>query len=139
MNTDQNKRNLQRVFDEAFNRGDLRVIDELCAPDYILHDATGDYQGPQGFKNFVKMYRTAFPDTHIQVLDLIAEGDQVAARSMYTGTNTGAFMGIPATGKAVKATGIVVTRMEGDRAAESWTANDSLGLMQQLGLGPRMA
>ena len=82
------------------------------------------------------MYLTAFPDLHFTVEDLIAEGDKVVARLTVRGTQQGAFMGIPPTGKHVTVTGIDINRLAGGKSVEHWLNMDTLGLLQQLGVIP---
>jgi predicted ester cyclase len=75
----------------------------------------------------------AFPDVHFTVNLEIAEDDLVAVHWSYVATNTGPFLGRPATGKAVTDTGVTIFRIEDGRIAEMWMVQDSLGLMRQLG------
>ncbi len=82
------------------------------------------------------MYRGAFPDMNITMEDMVAEGDKVVARWTAQGTNTGEIMGMPPTGKAFKATGMNMFRLNDGKVAEVWTNFDDLGMMQQLGIIP---
>jgi predicted ester cyclase len=82
------------------------------------------------------MFLTAFPDLHFTVEDMIAEGDKVVARITMSGTQQGAFMGIPPTGKHVAFTAIDINRIAGGKSVEHWWEMDALGLMQQLGVVP---
>jgi steroid delta-isomerase-like uncharacterized protein len=82
---------------------------------------------------------TAFPDMHWVVEDLIAEGDKVVSRYTVRATHRGDFMGVPATGKVVTYTGILISRFAGGKFVEEWESLDMLGLMQQLGAIPQMA
>ncbi len=66
MSAEENKAVLRRIEEEIFNKGDLAVVDELIAPDYVYHGSGGqEYKGPEGFKQIVTMFRTAFPDLHM--------------------------------------------------------------------------
>ena len=82
-------------------------------------------------------YRQAFPDLHVTVEDLIAEGDRVAARLRFRGTHLGELDGIAPTGRRVDCTGIVISRIEEGKIAEDWANFDDLGMMQQLRLVPK--
>ena len=97
MSTEENKALARRVLEEMFNAGNLDVADELLAPDYVDHDPTlpEDVHGPEGFKEYVATYRSAFPDLHIQIEDQIAEGDRVATRWTGTGTHNGELRASP--------------------------------------------
>ena len=140
MSTEQNKALLHRIFEE-WNKHNLAGIDELCAPDYVAHGAL-----PPGFspdRASLRQLRialwTAFPDMHLVVDDLIAEGDKVVLRYTFHGTHQGEYMGIPPTGKQVSVTGIEIDRIEDDNFVETWGSMDTLGFMQQLGVIPQMA
>jgi predicted ester cyclase len=78
----------------------------------------------------------AFPDLHLTIEDLIAEGDKVASRDTNSGTHRGAFMGVAATGKAVTYNETFIARFAAGRIVESWAIVDALSLMRQLGLVP---
>ena len=141
MSTEQNKAMDRRVYEEAWNGGNLAVIDEVVAANYVDHDPQpiGALEGVEGLKQSVAMYRTAFPDVHFTIEDHIAEGDLLVTRWMARGTHQGAFMGIPPTGKQAMVTGISITRWASGQVAEGWTNFDALGLLQQLGAVPPMS
>ncbi len=80
------------------------------------------------------MFRSAFPDLHITVEDQIQENEQVVTRFSIHGTYEGDLMGIPATGKKFKVSGISIIRFEHGTAVEEWIEEDGLGLMRQLGI-----
>ncbi len=80
------------------------------------------------------MLRAAFPDLHVTAEDIIAEGDKVVVRGTISGTHKGEFMGIPATGKEGRVTGISTFRLADGKVCEGWAESDSLGLLIQLGL-----
>jgi predicted ester cyclase len=82
------------------------------------------------------MLRSAFPDFHATIDDIIAEGDKVVLRQTWTGTHKGEFMGIPPTGKRVSFGVIDIIRVDGDKCVEHWGQMDNAGLMQQLGAVP---
>ncbi len=136
-----NKQLSRRVAEEAFSRGNMEVIDELIAEDFVNHDPTsppGLPPGREGVKELVRFYRGAFPDTQLIIDDQIAEGDKVVTRYTARGTHQGDFAGIPPTGRQVTGTGITIDRIEGGKIVETWTHWDNLGLLQQLGVVPAM-
>ncbi len=90
-------------------------------------------RGPDGHKAIGRLFRTAFPDLEWRIDDLIAEGDKVVARTTMSGTQTGEFFGIPATGRRVSMTGVHVFRVQDGKIAEHWGSNDDLSLLRQLG------
>jgi steroid delta-isomerase-like uncharacterized protein len=139
--SDQNKSLARRAIDEVFNQGKLDVIPELTAANAIFHDPGvpgGKFVGPDGLKQFVQIYRTAFPDIHLTINDQIAEGDKVVTRWTGTGTHKGELMGIKPTGKHSTVTGVTLERFEAGKVAESWFNYDMLGMLQQLGVVPTM-
>jgi len=137
MSVEQNKAKQGRVWGEVFNKGNLAIIPELFAPNYIYHGPMGmEAKGPEGFKQMVTMYRTAFPDLHVTIEDMVAEGDKVVSRFTLRGTHKGEYMGIAPTGKKVTITGILITRWVGGKEVEASGVADTLTMMQQLGVVP---
>ena len=136
MGTNENKAIVRRFIEQAFNDGNLAVIDELVASGYINHVAPADVRGREGMKTFVTTYRTAFPDYACTIDDQVAEGDKVVTRWTVRGTQHGDLMGIPPTGKQVSLPGVVVDRIANGQLVESWLQADVLGMMQQLGVVP---
>ncbi len=134
--SEENKALIQRFVEEAFNKGNLDVADEVYASTFISHDPTApEGQGsPEGVKQFVSTYLSAFPDGHTTVEDSIAEGDKVAYRWTFRGTHQGELMGISPTGEQVEITGITINRLSGGKIEEQWNLFDQLGMLQQLGV-----
>jgi len=131
---------LERRFYEEANKGKaaaLAVMDELYAIDFVYHSSTGrDIRGIKDYKQHISDMFSAFPDLHATIDDMVAEGDKVAVRLSLTGTNNGAFMGIPPTNKKVTMWEIQIDRVAGGKFVEGWSRYDTLGMMQQLGLIP---
>ena len=128
---------IRRIFDEAFNRGNLAVVDEVLAPDHHAHIIIdGAPHGPQGLKLMIAIFRTAFPDLHCTVEDEIVTDNKFAVRWSLRGTHRGMFLGNPPTGKQVDVLGIIFGRTENGRIIEDWTLTDQLGILQQLGIVP---
>ncbi len=139
MGTESNKAVVLRVFDEIFNQGDVSVVEEIFSADYVDHSAPPGFPpGLGSLKQSVMLFRRAFPDLHIQIEDLIAEGDKVVARLTYQGTHLGDFMGIPPSGKKLSESGIAIDALKDGKIVEHWVVRDDLGLLQQLGVIPGM-
>ncbi len=140
MSTEDNKALVRRAIEEVWNQGNVALADELYAPTVIYQNpGVADVRTLEDFKRFVTAFRSAFPDGHTTIEDLIAEGDQVVLRYTFRGTNTGDFvtpMPLPATGKQVIMTGIAIARVTSGKAVEVLDMGDNLGLLQQLGLIP---
>lgn len=132
-----NKEIVRRLNEEPWS-GNFAVIDELASPDYVGYDpATPEpTRGPQGLKDFVQEYLSAFPDGRVTVDQQIADGDYVATRWTGRGTHQGELMGFAPTGKQVTVTGITISRIAGGKVAEEWSNWDTLGMLQQIGAVP---
>ena len=130
-----NKELVRRSNDEIWGDGNLALIDDYVADDYVEHNTAypDPIQGPEGYKENVRMVRAAFPDMDVTTEDLIAEGDKVVARYTITGTHEGAFMGMEPTGETVAVEGISIGRLEDGQVVEGWSNIDVLGMLQQLG------
>ena len=125
---------VQRVADEIWNRGNLPAADELFADDFINHDPNpGGVTDLEGYKRWVRRWRAAFPDYHVEVHDLIAEGDRVGVRYTVTGTHQGEFFGVPASGIGVTMKGINLYRLDQGKIVEVHHSYDLLGVGQQIG------
>lgn len=127
---------VRRWIEEAFNNGNLSRADQVFAANYVDHDpGTPDLPtGPEAARQVVTTYRTAFPDVHLTIDDIVAIGDRLIFRWTATGTHQGDLRGIPATGKRATVTGITISRVANGKVVEDYTSWDTLGLMQQLGL-----
>jgi steroid delta-isomerase-like uncharacterized protein len=141
MSAESNKALSRRLLEEAFNAGNIDVVDELVTTDVVNHDAALPEAmiGPDAAKASIRGYRTAFPDLRITIEEQIADDQAVATRWSAKGTQEGELMGMPASGKQATVTGITIDRIVDGRIAESWTNWDTLGMLQQLGVVPAMA
>ena len=134
-----NKTFVRQATEEIWRTGNARLIDEHMAPNYVLHKPpTGFAPDREGLKAIVQTMHSAFPDLRMTVEDVIAEGDTVVQRRSYQGTHKGELFGIPATGKAVSVSQIVVSRVADGKFVEEWAETDFLGMLQQLGVVPAM-
>ena len=136
--SEENKRLFARFIEEAMNKGNLAAVDEMVAADAIEHDPAfpGQAPGAEGMKQIVTMFRGAFPDLHVHVEDLIAEGDKVVGRLVSHGTHKGELMGIAATGKEISISEMHIVRISGGKMVEHWGIADNMTMMQQLGVAP---
>jgi steroid delta-isomerase-like uncharacterized protein len=135
MSVEENKAMFRRTYEELLNRGDLDVADELVAPEFINHEAPpGRDRGPEAMRGLATMLRTAFPDLHFEIKELVAERDTVAGRLTMSGTHEGPLMGTPPTGRSVRQDQMHFVRFQDGKAVEHWGVRDDLGMMQQLGV-----
>jgi len=130
---DQNRRSIERLFENCFNRGDLAVLDALISPEYV--GALGD-KGPAGFRGIVLGLKTAFPDIHYTLDDVVAEGEKVAVRWHWTGTHEGPFRTYPPTGKTMTNTGTGIFRFRDGKIVAATLETDRLGFLVQVGAVP---
>lgn len=136
--SEENKAIARRIWEEVW-KGKLDVADEILDKSFIGHSLGVELPpGPEGFKQFVSIFRSAFPDIHVTIEDQITEEDRVVTRWTARMTHKGELMGIPATGKQVVVTGISINRFVGDKSVEAWDNWDELGMMQQLGVVPAL-
>ena len=137
MSTEQNKAAARRITEEAWNKGNLGILEEYVSPGAVHHDPNNPIApGPQGLKQLISMYRSAFPDLHFAIEQEIADGDYVVERVVATGTQRGDLPALPATGKRASVTAIVINRFKDGKIVEDWAISDQLGLLQQLGVVP---
>ena len=138
MSTEENRALVQQLI-QLQERGDLSTVDQFIAPNWVNHDPSmPPLQGYEGFKQLNMLFRSAFPGFHLEIEDILAEGDKVAGRIRFRATNTGSFQGMPATGKAVDVTGTGIFRVVDGKVTDNWVNFDALSLMQQLGVVPSM-
>ena len=123
---------------DRINAGDISGFSEHLADDFVEHEVTpGLAPTKAGVQDFFQMQLAAFPDLHFAVEDVVASGEKAVARVRYTGTNTGAFMGMPATGKSVDVQLIDIFAFGDDGLVrEHWGVIDLMAMMQQLGVVP---
>jgi steroid delta-isomerase-like uncharacterized protein len=127
---------VERV-EALFNRGELHRVEEFVTEDFVNHEAwPGEDPGYEGFRLRLRRLREAIPDIHMEVEDVIAEGDTVAYRATLSGTHRGTLMGMAPTGRAFRVQHMHWLRMRDGRSSEHWAVRDDLGMLQQLGIIP---
>ncbi len=131
-----NKTIVSRMYEEIHNKGNLDNAHEFVSADFVDHNPPDPNtpKGPEGIKHVFGMFRSAFPDFHTTVEDMISEGDRVVTRLTMHGTHKGEFMGIPATGKEINVPVIDIIRLSRGKAVERWGLEDINGMMHQLGV-----
>jgi steroid delta-isomerase-like uncharacterized protein len=134
VSVEENKEIVRRFWG-VWEEGNLGLVDELVAPDYVNHSPgiPGQPEGPEGVKAVVSMFRAGMPDLGVVIEDVIAEGDKVVMRYRIEGTHEGELFGVPPTGRRVSIESITVERVSGGKIREHWRVTDTLEMMQQLG------
>ena len=121
---EHNKAIVRRLIEEVLNGGRLEVIDELYAPD--LADTA---------RRWITPFRASFPDVHMEIVELIAEGDTVVGRFTCSATHQGGWLGHPPTGRRFERVDEVsIFRLRDGRITQVWSLEDTLGRLRQLGL-----
>lgn len=140
MSTEANTALVRGYIEELWNQDHLTAIDARTASSYTfgLAGVPAPLDRSQ-LKQFVTMFRTAFPDLHVTVEQLIGQGENVAARWHARGTQRGPLLGISPTDKEVTWSGVTLYRVADGTILEDWNSADFLGLLQQLGVVPPMS
>lgn len=132
---EQNKAIFRAIPEKVVNTGNLDAADHYFAQDFVDHTTlAGLPNGLAGFKAYITRLRSAFPDLHFTVEDVVAEGETVVVRATARGTMTGDFLEMKATGKTATWTEIHIGRLADGKVVEHWATIDQLGMLQQLGL-----
>lgn len=135
MSSAHNQEVFRQVIEEGFNKGNYDALDALIAADCQEHQF-GLSPTLEGFKRDIQYLRTAFPDLHLTIEDMVADGDKVWVRMTARGTNQGPLVG-PPTGKSMTITVIDICRFENGKIVEHWGVPDRFAQMAQLGLLPQ--
>jgi steroid delta-isomerase-like uncharacterized protein len=130
----------KRVIEEGFNRGNLGVIDDVCAENFIAHDPISGDEDREASKSSMETYRKAFPDLNFTIEDAFAAGDKVVIRWTGQGTFENELMGLQPTHETGDPVGgITIDRFEDGKIVESWTQWDTLTFMRDIGAVPAEA
>ena len=132
----ENKEFARRWNEEIWGQQNTDIIDDLVAEEFVGHDASRPepVRGPDGVREVVKMLFSAFPDTQVDLEEIVAEDDRIAMRITASGTHEGEFMGIEPTGEEMEVMVMSFQRIEDGKAVEEWQIIDTLGMLQQLGV-----
>jgi predicted ester cyclase len=125
----------ERLIERGFNAGQLGELDAILARDFVEHQFGGE-PGIVGVRNLIQGLRTAFPDLHMTVEDIVEGGDKVWARLRCRGTHKGPLFGIPPTGRTIDTMALEVVRVDGGKLVEHWGVPDRFAAMTQLGVLP---
>lgn len=138
MSTEENKAIANKIMN-AINTGNFSLVSELIAPGAIDHQIPpGMPQNRESAMQFIQSFKTAFPDLRYTVELTIAEGDKVFQYATASGTMKGDFMGMKASGKKATWSESHISRLSNGKVVEHWAVVDQVGMLQQLGLMPKM-
>jgi predicted ester cyclase len=133
VSVEANRRVVLATIEELFNLNRMNRISALIHPEFVNHGAGEHRHGREGFLATATWLRTAFPDLHLEVEDVIAQGDRVAVRATFRGTHLGELEDVPPTGRAVVVEQIHILRIADGMVVEHWGSRDDLTLLRQLG------
>jgi steroid delta-isomerase-like uncharacterized protein len=142
---DDPKQLIRRFVEKLWNERRLDVADVIFAKDCVTHQlrsgvpADAVARGPQAIKEHVAGWVSSFPDLRFTIEQMLGEGDLVAMQLLMEGTNQGAWMGIPASGRKLQIRMFTVYRVAQGKIVEDWVLVESLGFFQQLGVVPNTA
>ena len=125
---------VERLFEEIINAGNLDLVDELFAEDFVDHGPMGEMRGRDAFKEVVMMWRAAVPDVRCTVENWLESGDMAAWNVRVTGTHTGEMMGIAATGRSFEYVTPNIGRFAGGQAVEHWADQGMFQFLTQVGV-----
>jgi predicted ester cyclase len=131
MSLERNKAVVRRLFEDAVNRRNLTVVDELINPTLVV--AKGLPGGPDGVKALVGWLHNVFANLEYQVVEMIGEGDKVVARLSARGTHQGEYLGYSATGKSVAFDEVIIFRLDNGQIVELLIVADRVAILKQIG------
>ena len=137
MSGEQNKQVFRKLIEEAYNKGNVKVLDRAFAPGFVEHQAGILPPTVEGVGRSIAYLRRAFPDLKLTIDEIIASGDKTWARITGHGTHQGPFLGLPPTGRSIVVTVMDVCRFENGQIVEHWGVADQLAVMAQLGALPQ--
>jgi len=126
----------RQVIDEAWNNGDLNILNEVYTSDFVQHRTPyPDIEGLDGYKNYIEGTRDAYPDLKFTIKDIIIDGDKTVLLFTFRGTHKGesVLFPVPPTGNKVEMKGCTVSRYVDGKTVEEWVYSDWLSLIQQIG------
>jgi len=129
----QNQKLIEQLFNDVMNGRKLTLIDQIIDPAFVNHGIPDAKPGPSGFKQVIEQFLQGFPDMKIFPEHIVSDGDLVATRGYWTGTNSGSFMGMPSSGKKVRVDYVDFWKIKNGKCVENWVQMDMMALMQQVG------
>lgn len=130
---------IRTFIDEAFNKGNLSMLEEVIHPEYQYWSPDSQLKGIGQLREYIQAFRNAFPDLNLQIDDYFSSNDRTCTAFTLKGTHEQGFMGIPATKKPVEVQGMVISRIKDSKILEDREILDNLTFFQQLGVIPEMS
>jgi steroid delta-isomerase-like uncharacterized protein len=130
---------VRTLIDEAFNRGNLSVLEKVIDPEYQYWSPDSQLKGIGQLAEFIRAFRGAFPDLSLQIDDFFSSNDRTCTAFTLKGTHEQDFMGIPATKRSVEVHGMVASRIKDNKIVEDRELLDNLTFFHQLGIVPEIS
>ena len=127
-----NKTVVERLVRDIVNGGQVDLLDEVLADDFMAHGVGSGPAGPDGMRRLITTWRTAFPDWQDQIEEIVAEGDLVVIKIAARGTHSGPLLGIEPTGEAVQWGMIEMVRLAEGKITEQWGYSDFSEVVRHL-------
>ena len=135
----KNKAGMMKFYDEVFNKHNPAMFDSVTTADFVEHESDPNTPPTRdGTKKLFAMTFAAYPDVTEKVINMVADSQFVYTHYEMTGTNTAAFMGMPATGKKIDIEGVDIVRFVNGKGVEHWGYNEEMKMMMQMGMMPGM-
>lgn len=124
---------VRQFYEDLWNRWDDEAVDDLLADDFTFRGSLGtETKGRAEWRSYRDAIREGSPDFHNEVVTLVAQGDEAAARLLYTGTHSGRLAGLPATGRRFSYAGAAFFSGHRGRLTSAWVLGDLAALHEQL-------
>jgi steroid delta-isomerase-like uncharacterized protein len=121
----------------AFDRGDVAQLESMLAADFRAYlPGEAEPLRRENFAAFATTFLVGFPDVKHTFEDVMVDGDRVVTRGYFTGTHSGSFQGLPATGRSIQVNFIHIDRVENGQLIEHWGQADLAAIFAQLGITP---
>ena len=130
---------VRTLIDEAFNKGNLSVLEKVLHPEYQYWSPDSQLKGISQLADFIREFRGAFPDLSLQINDFFSSKERTCTAFTLKGTHEQNFMGIPATKKSVEVHGMVISRIKDNKIVEDKEILDNLTFFQQLNIVPELS
>ena len=132
---ESNRHLIERYYYELWNPWRFDLADQFLSPSVKFHGSVGvGVEGVDGFRSYMRLIQSAFPDFHNTIEEMVAEGDRVAARLSYRGTHSGVIFGVEPTGRTIQYDGLAHFRIGGGKIAEGYVLGNVTHLLGQMGI-----
>ena len=123
-----NEERIKFANDEVIGKGNLKIVNEIFAANYVAHAGGKDYRGHQFVRRFIGELRSAIPDIRVMKVEILTHsGDTIVWQRTLRGTHKANMTGIPPSGQKIEWIEMVVTRFDSEKIAEEWVVSELAG------------